>query len=96
MKFYLKKTIIITLVVYPVFLLIVYLMAGFVIGAFVLFSILFLFFLIFQFGYYWVIEGEKICKYTFFMKHVDIEISEIKRIEAYKTKRHLLEFHLIC
>ncbi|MBP3966544.1 hypothetical protein [Paenibacillus lignilyticus] len=86
MKFHLKKTIIITLVVYPIFLFILYLMAGFVIEAFVLFSGIFLFFMIFQLGYYWVIEGEKISKYIFFMKHVDIEISEIKLIEAYKVK----------
>ncbi|CAH1221549.1 hypothetical protein PAECIP111891_05229 [Paenibacillus allorhizoplanae] len=86
MKFHFKKTIIITLVVYPIFLFIFYLMAGFVIEAFVLFSVIFLFFLIFLFGYYWVIEGEKINKYIFFKKHIEIEISEIKLIEAYKVE----------
>lgn len=61
-------------------------MAGFVIEAFVLFSVIFLFFTIFQFGYYWVIKGERISKYIFFMKHVDIQLSEIKQIEAYKVE----------
>lgn len=87
MYFHHKKAILYSTIAVLVFLILIQLFTGFVLKI-VVFSLVFLLgVVIYQLGYYWILEENILFQYIFFREVCRIEIRKIECIEAITTKK---------